>query len=154
LPLAVFGLFLGDVLWFELGRRVPPTFFLRRWLDKLAGGVDGHLSEHPIKTLFVSKFAYGMGHLAIMRMGALSKIGIREFLRRDFWSSLPWFLLVWGLGYGTGTVLPHLKNYLRYVEVGVALGVLALVSAQHITRYGAKLRGRRKTETSKGGPVE
>ncbi len=138
LPLAILGMFLGDMLWFEIGRRVPQTFFLRKYLDRLSEGADGHLTENPIRTLFISKFAYGMGHLAIMRAGTIDGTSLKEFLKKDFMASLPWFILVWGLGHGTGTMLPHLKSYLKYVEIGIAAGIILLLAIQHLVRYEAK----------------
>ena len=149
LPLAILGLFLGDILWFEIGRRAPKTFFLRKYLDRLAENVDGHLTDWPIRTLFISKFAYGIGHLAIMRIGTFGEASLKKFLKKDFFASLPWFVLVWGLGYGTGAVLPYLKNYLKYAELGIAAGIIILLAIQHLVRYEAKKIGAKRDEATK-----
>ncbi|MFH0890594.1 MAG: hypothetical protein V1856_01005 [Candidatus Liptonbacteria bacterium] len=138
LPLAILGLFWGDILWFEMGRRLPKEFFLRKWMNRLTEGVDEQLNGHPIRTLFITKFAYGMGHFAIMRIGTIANISLKEFLRRDFWASLPWFVIVWTLGYVTGTVLPHLRQYFKYAEIGIAAGIIILIATQHLARYEAK----------------
>lgn len=138
IPLAIMGIFLGDVICFEIGRRLSPASRIRTYLDKLTERFDDHLTDHPFRTMFISKFAYGMGHFAIIRIGTIDGISLKEFIKRDIMVSLPWFIIVWTLGYGTGAILIHLRRYLHYAEVAIAIGVLLLIGLQYIFTYEAK----------------
>lgn len=120
------GVFVGDLLWYQAGvwlLRTPTLAPLRFWLERLTARFDRHLLQRLWRTLFVSKFAYGLHHPILMRAGA---IGIPP--RRFFWSDVPatllWVAIVGGLGYGTSasvTAFHRLRIVERVLGVGLVL---------------------------------
>ena len=84
--------------------------------------------------MFISKFAYGMGHITSFRVGALG-MEPAKFIKTNSLVSVPWFFLVSGLGFASGASFLLFKEYLRFAEIAILLGVAVLVGFQHLVRY-------------------
>lgn len=131
------GVLLGDSLWYLLGYKINHSDTrIGRWLVKATGRLDEHLLKNPLRTIFISKFIYGIHHLILARAGVL-KLKYKEFFKDDIISNLGWIAIVGGLGYLSGASFIYIKRYLRFAEYALVLGlILFLVSDYFISKYG------------------
>jgi len=128
-PTAVFS---GDWMWYGIGRwgRLPAAR-LSRWACRLAGPIDGQLAKRPGRAIFISKFAYGLNHITLMRAGAM-KIAPKVFLLGDTPAGVMWMLIIGGLGYGFGASAALLKGYIHYSEMGLLAGLLVIFGLRKV----------------------
>lgn len=127
----VLAALLGDVLLFELGRRMDPA-----WLDK-----------HGSKLGFTKRNRYRVEHL-FLRWGSLTLIltrslvahvsavvslmaGASSFVRGEFWLNcligrLGWLLIYFGFGYFVGGDLIMAGSFLGYFSLTL-LGILLIL---------------------------
>lgn len=111
---ALGGAFLGDWLWYMLGLRLSRFTLIKKLSDRIASPFDAHLKEWPFRTLFISKFTYGIGHLLLTRAGLL-KFSRAEFFKADTVAILVWAIIVGGLGYLSSASFVLVHRYLRIV---------------------------------------
>lgn len=142
LTLAVFGgVFIGDALWYYAGSRLSERApsFLARWIERIARPFDAHLRERPLHTIFISKFAYGMHHALLARAGMIG-VPFQKFLRSDITASIVWALIIGGAGYASSASFVFFKHYLRFAEIVILTGILALAALEYIvTRRSKKI---------------
>ena len=119
------GTVIGDMLWYLLGYRGLQNLpRIKRWADRIAEPFDGHLTLRPFRTLFVSKFIYGVHHAFWVRWGIL-KFPLRGLAVFDLFTSAWWIGIIGGLGYFSRSGLHPLGRYVRYTEM-LLLGVVVL----------------------------
>ena len=130
----VLGIFTGDFLWYRLGIFVanhPSLEWVDRRIEKLARVIDEQLDARPIHTLFISKFTYGLNRIALLRAGA-RKVPLITFLEADIMAVVAWLLIIGGISFGLSRSLAEAKKYIKYVEVGFVIGILAFIIITHI----------------------
>lgn len=122
------GVLIGDIFWYAMGSRISGNAqsFFARWIERIAHFFDKHIRQRPFRTIFISKFAYGMHHALLARAGMI-RLPFREFLRNDIAASALWILIVGGLGYGSSVSFIFLKHYLRFTEVVILAGILLIL---------------------------
>ena len=138
--LAIFGgVMLGDSFWFWLGHKINHSnTWLSRWLVAKTGRFDEALLNNSLRTIFISKFVYGAHHLMMMRAGVI-KLKFREFFKDDFAANLVWVFIIGGLGYLSGASFQFVKQYLKFTEYALAIGVALFFIADFlIGKYGLK----------------
>jgi membrane protein DedA with SNARE-associated domain len=125
LSVAFVGVLFGDALWYRAGvllkvraKRVEVL------VGKIARPFDYHLEKRPFRTIFISKFIYGLHHAILMRAGMLH-IPFRKYLKIDIVSTLIWGAVVAGLGYFSSISFTENRHELRSVEIKLLLGILA-----------------------------
>ncbi len=121
------GVFLNDLFWYSLGslaekNKLP---FPKR-LSGFVSVIDGKIKKNPFLTLAVSKFAYGFCRLTMVRMRVL-KIPLRDFIKINMPVSFAWITLIVGISYAFSSSILHLKKYIKFAEVGLALAILAFL---------------------------
>jgi membrane protein DedA with SNARE-associated domain len=132
--IALSGAFIGDIVWFWLGRRfMNSSALLKRWTDRIASPFDGHIRERPFRTIFLSKFAYGLHRFLLARAGAFG-MHIFEFIRLDAVAILLWIGVIGGLGYFSGTSVQLIRHYLKFTEVAVGVAIFAFIVFEYFTR--------------------
>lgn len=134
------GILIGDTLWYKLGAYVVNSD--RRAVKavwRLTKPFDTHMKERPLRTIFVSKFAYGIHHVLLMRAGAIG-IPFRKFIEDDAISSLCWIFVVGGLGYFSSYSFGLTKEYLRFAEIALLIGIIVFVLLENIIRQLLKNR--------------
>lgn len=139
LPVAIAGVLLGDILWFRFGAYMEMAFpWVKRWVTRQAGPVKKFLINRPYHTIFVMKYAYGMGRATQTCAGAI-KMPFATFLKADLIASACWMCVIGGLGYFGAASMAHYKQYLKYAEVGLVIGIAIIVISSHIvSRYEMK----------------
>lgn len=130
------GTLIGDILWYYLGLKLNNSLrfaFLRAWMDKISKPFDFQLHKRPFKTIFASKFLYGLHHAILMRTGNL-KLPINKFLRIDAAAIVFWVMLVGSLGYVSSVSFSFFKHFLKFAEIMLAIGFLAFLLLIHFIR--------------------
>lgn len=121
------GTFLADMLWYWVGKKFKaPTYLLGKWVERLASPLDEHLQKRTKRTIFVSKFTYGLHHIMLMRSGALN-IPLKEYLPDAFLATIPWIIIIGFLGFASSASLFFIRRYLRFVEVGLFIMLLIFI---------------------------
>jgi len=129
---ALWGMILGDNLWYSLGFKLRNSnTALNRWAEKLAQSFDEHFKKHPFRTIFLSKFTYGVGHAIFFRSGAI-RIKWNKLEQSDILATLFWMLIVGGLGYFTSASFSLVKHYLKFGEVALLLGLIIFFALEHL----------------------
>lgn len=130
------GTLSGDALWYFIGHKLNHSENrVNKWIVRATGHLDNHLLNAPLRTIFISKFIYGIHHLILIRVGVI-KIRFKEFIKNDILSSLAWFFVVGGLGYISGTSFGLLRQYLRFIEVGLVFAVILFLAGEIVlARY-------------------
>ncbi len=126
--LAFAGAIIGDNIWYVLGEiaREKNRFSkIRRLAEKATGSFDEHLKSHPMKTFFVSKFAWGLHRPIVFKSGIL-KVPFGSFLKGNAIATAVWIFFVGGLGYLSSVVLGA-RRYLRYTEISLLSAILVFV---------------------------
>lgn len=118
-----FGVQLGDSLWYLLGYKINHSDTkIGRWLVRITGQFDEHLTNSTLRTIFISKFIVGFHHFLLARAGVL-KIKYNEFFKDDFVANIAWLAIVGGLGFLSGASFVLVKEYLKFAEIALALGL-------------------------------
>ncbi|MCL5017563.1 MAG: VTT domain-containing protein [Patescibacteria group bacterium] len=126
-----FGIIFGDLLWYRLGIKLDKTNSrLLRWAEKIAAPFDGHLISRTFHTIFISKYTYGIHHAILVRAGML-RFPLRRFVGYDAISTSVWIFVVGGLGYFSSLYFSMIKNYIKFAEIGLLLGILLFVFTSH-----------------------
>lgn len=129
---AFLGVLFGDFLWYWAGSWIKtPSFFFWRWVQRIAQPFDAYLKRKPFRTIFVSKFAYGVHHALLFRAGVLG-IRLTELAKVDFLSTSFWMSIVIGLGYASGVSFAYIKHYFRFAEFILLAGFIVFVLIEHI----------------------
>lgn len=129
----------GDILWYKLGEFLEPyDNRVVRWLKTVTNPLGRHLLEHPKKSLFLSKFLYGVNHAILCKAGALH-IPLKRFIRDDLPANIFWILIIGGLGYASSAGVVHIRHSIRYAELGLVVGLILLMIISRIfTHYFKK----------------
>ncbi len=132
LVVVVSGVLIGDNLWYQLGGwlKCHSSNSFYRWTERLTKPFDQHLIERPLKTIFFSKFTYGLNHLILVRAGALG-IKWKKLEESDLLATCVWIMIVGGLGYLSSASLQSFRHYLRFGELALALGAVAFVVIEY-----------------------
>ena len=137
---ALWGMILGDNLWYSLGLKIKDSSrlaFLTVWAEKIAKSFDNRLINHPIKTIFIAKFTYGFNRAILIRAGML-KLKWTKVEQSDILATLLWMVIVGGLGYFASASFSLAKNYLRFAEVALVLGLLLFFGLEYLVTQKTK----------------
>ncbi|MBI4993828.1 VTT domain-containing protein [Candidatus Wolfebacteria bacterium] len=130
------GTIIGDMIWYYFGSWAN-KFLLVAKLAKKIKIFDDHLIKRPFHTMVISKFAYGLHHLILMRAGALN-FDFKKFVKYDFVSGAVWISSIGVLGYLSGASFLAIKKYLKFTEVGLLLAIFIFILAEYFIRRKSK----------------
>lgn len=133
-PLALASVLIGDVLWYLLGANLEKIYLIHRleqWIKRITERFDEHLKERTGRTLFISKFTYGFGHLMVVRAGMLG-LKPKEFFQKNISATVAWALIVWSLGYFSSTPFLFARRYLHFTERALLIAVLTFFLLEYI----------------------
>lgn len=119
------GVFIGDVIWYLVGRHLKETR-LGRWLGKKyerAGDwMDRFITDHYAKFSIVSRFMYFTTHPMFFLVG-WHEYPFKKFLWVTFYSSIIWLSVVFGVGYFFGLTV----DLIGFQQVAKRAEILALI---------------------------
>jgi membrane protein DedA with SNARE-associated domain len=120
------GGIVGDLVWYKIGAYLQgKDNRLVRWLKKMTDPLAPHLLERPKRSLFLSKFLYGINHAILCKAGALG-LPLKEFVKDDLPGNIAWILIVGGLGYASSAGVVQVGRSLKYIEIGLVVGIILL----------------------------
>ncbi len=147
LVVVLLSVFIGDVLWYQLGKHVIPKFpKVVRVVERLAQPFDKHLFDRPARTLLMTKFTYGVHHAVLIRAG-MFQMDFRRFVKNDILAILIWVGVIGGLGLFSSLSLEYMRKYVRFVEVSLLVGLLSFFVFERILRFVSQKE--LQTETKK-----
>ena len=117
IAIAAFASFLGDQLYFWVGRRYG-TALLTRYpsLQPRAARVNGLLERHHLLVILSIRFLYGLRVAGPMAIG-MSRVSWPRFMLLNGLAAILWALLSAGMGYGAGHALAYLLKGIDADEV-------------------------------------
>lgn len=108
------GVLGGDLLWYWVGLRLRErTGWITKWAKNIAEPFDNHLMFRTIRTIFLSKFIYGVHHAILIRSGML-KIELKKYCKIDFVTTIIWMVIVGGLGFISSISFDRIKHLLKF----------------------------------------
>ncbi len=132
---ALVGATLGDIVWYKLGEYLEnKDNRLVRWLKTATNPLGPYLLNHPKKSLFISKFLYGINHAILAKAGAM-RMPLNELIRNDLPANLFWIITIGSLGYASSAGLVHMRHPVRTAELGLLIGILTIIMLAHIFAY-------------------
>ena len=134
---AATGAFLGDQLWFLVGRRYGPTIF-QRW-PKLQRGealVHAQLDKHGAWIVMAMRFAVGLRMAIPLAMGASTSMSHGRFALLNALGAVVWSILFSVAGYVFGATVTALYERARHegeILLAIALGAsVVYVVLRHV----------------------
>ena len=108
IAIAALASFLGDQLYFLVGRRYGAALLVRYpSLQLRAARVRGLLDRHHLPLILSIRFLYGLRIAGPIAIG-MSSVSWPRFLLLNGLGAVLWAMLVASLGYGAGHALVHL----------------------------------------------
>lgn len=150
----ILGDIIPDITYYYVGR-----FGNHRKLGEKYGARFGALSrnfklieklwrDHGKKTMFFSKLAYGLSTPFLISAG-LVNMPLRRFVSYAVPVTLAQYLILMLIGYGLGHSFQAAAGYFRYIELGVALVVIIIITYFVLSSYAREQLGELETEEKK-----
>lgn len=131
------GVIIGDNIWYVFGETMSEKSFFGRFITRVTQPFDEHLRNKTVRTIFISKFAYGLYRPIILRAGML-RLSFKQFIEGDIAASVLWIFLVGGLGYLSSASFFLIRRYLRYTEVSLLFGLILFILVSNFLRRLSK----------------
>ncbi len=134
LLLVFLGTIIGDNIWYVLGELLgeKKSFLkVKKFIEKATSPFDEHLKNRTARTIFISKFTYGLCKSILLKAGAM-KISFRKFIKADLAATFMWIFLVGGLGYLSSASFLAVRHYLRYTELTLLLGIAIFILISYV----------------------
>lgn len=123
-----FGVLIGDTLWYLLGVWFTGSIpVVNAWVTRLARPFDHRLHKRSVRTIFISKFMYGLHRSILIRAGSAG-VPLKTFIKADLLAATLWILIIGGLGYLSSASLSLFKHYIRFTEVAILLALIIFLA--------------------------
>ncbi len=102
--IAIFGVILGNMLWYYLGHKLSDKSFAKKIITRAENAVTYFLPrfrEKPFKSIFFSKFIYGVNRATVIVSGVL-RVKFALFMEAEVLASIVWVALYSIIGYFLG----------------------------------------------------
>lgn len=137
--IAVVAVLLRDSLLRGIGKKMAKSHhWIDRWSEGIAAPFEPHLTARPTHSLLVAKFVYGLHLAIILRIGAL-KISDKKFYTAEAVAIPVWITAICTLGYISAISFFAARSYLRFVEIGLLVALVAYGLLHHyLSRYSKR----------------
>jgi membrane protein DedA with SNARE-associated domain len=125
----VLGIASKSYLGYQLGAWLEKKYPHNRFLKYIEGKIFYFLprfKERPFWSVFLSKFIYGINHLAIILSGYL-KINFKTYFKAEFSSSILWLIEFLALGYFFSYAAIGYSKDIRKFSVIILLFIVAFI---------------------------
>jgi membrane protein DedA with SNARE-associated domain len=136
------GTFIGDQLYFHLGRRRGEAFLAKRpaWGARVSRA-KRFLEGHHVAFILGFRFFYGLRTVSPFAIG-MSDVGLRRYLLLNTLGGLIWSVAVALLGYSVGEGAEALLGRVKEIEAWLFLGVAVVGSAVWLGYFMQRRRQR------------
>lgn len=140
LAIMITGDVVPDTAYYLFGRYGERKELISRYARKIGVGVEHFdavrrlLDKHPAKTMFLTKFAYGLSTPLLILTGAIG-MPFRRFIRLTAAISVIQYSVLLALGYNFGRSLKLVSGTLEVVQLAAAGIVAAAVAYYFLMRY-------------------
>ena len=122
---ALLGTFLGDIFWYQLGKRYGENFVSKygRWFfmtPQRFEKLKNLITKNGGLFIFISKFMYNLNHISLVAAGTIG-FNFRKFLRFQIFISIGWVLAFISLGYFFAHNLAGLQHDVKVFTIVVVL---------------------------------
>ena len=133
------GVLAENVLWFWIGatlKRKSTRF--NYWAEKIARPFDEHIINKTARTLFISKFTYGINRAILVRAGSLG-VDFKKLLKGSLSAAFILVSIIGSAGYFSGASFDFAKRYIKLGEFTIFVFVALLFVADHfVSKYFRK----------------
>jgi membrane-associated protein len=116
---------LRDTALFLIGRWLHPESVLSRIADRFKH-MDHLWTRHTVKTLMISKWAYGLSFPMLISAG-LTKLSVKKFVMIAFLVTMFQYAVLIALGFYFGKSYQLLSTYIVGAQLFLALGIVIIV---------------------------
>lgn len=144
-PISIAGIFIRDIILYKIGEKYIEKIINKygRFLfltPKRFSAISQKLKNSRGKTIFASKFLYGLNHITILAVGA-SKIEFKRFLKLDILTIIFWEMIMLGLGFFLGHSFSLLRRYVKDVSIFLAIVVVVFIITELLIKKLIKFNG-------------
>jgi membrane protein DedA with SNARE-associated domain len=142
---AVLGTIIGDLFWFEMGKRLKGTK-LGCWLDKRYERTGEWVNDWIVSRYhwyaIVSKFMYFTTRPTIFLAG-WHGFDSKKFFKITIYATLIWAFIILAIGYGFGYTIgllgfKHVLRRIEFIAIGIFVGLFVI-------EWGVRKLVRKKT---------
>ena len=135
--ISLIGVLIGDVLWYGLGNALQGKVYAMKLLRHAEKSVLFFLPrfrERPFKSIFFSKFIYGVNHATLIMSGVL-RVKFRLFMKAEVLASFAWVVLFLTAGYFFGSAAIWFSHRATRFILIVVLFMVVFVLLRKILIY-------------------
>lgn len=145
---ALVGVVLGNIMWYNLGAKLKDAKLTRRILKRAERIMIFFLPEfreNPFKSIFFSKFIYGANRATVIMSGVLH-IPFKLFFRAEFLASIVWVVLYFEIGYFFGYAAVSTTHKVGEFALMALLFMVAFILIQKLITHQYERHERKKLE--------
>ncbi len=146
--IAIFGVILGNMLWYYLGHKLSGKSFAKKIIIRAENAVRyflPHFREKPFKSIFLSKFIYGVNRATVIVSGVL-RVKFSLFMEAEVLASIVWVVLYATIGYFFGYAAIQVTHKAGYFALLILVFVVVFILLQ---KFLASYYERREHEKDK-----
>jgi membrane protein DedA with SNARE-associated domain len=143
--LASAGIFIRDIILYKLGEKYGEQIAVKYGkffciTPQRFSAITKRLQKSRGKTIFFSKFLYGLNHITILAVGA-SKINFKRFLKLSVVTIIFWEAVMLSFGYFLGHSFTLLKHYAKDISIFLAAIVIIFILLELAIKKFVKFNG-------------
>lgn len=146
--IALVGVVLGNIMWYNLGAKLKDARLTRRILKRAERIMIFFLPEfreNPFKSIFFSKFIYGANRATVIMSGVLH-IPFKLFFKAEFLASIVWVVLYFEIGYFFGYAAVSTTHKVGEFALMALLFMVAFILIQKLITHQYERHERKKLE--------
>ena len=137
--ISLFGVVFGNTMWYYIGTKLKDSGFAKRiikWSEKAITFFLPRFREKPFKSIFFSKFIYGVNRATVIMSGIL-RVPFMLFFKAELLASVLWVALYFSVGYFFGYAAVNMThNASRFALLAIFFVVAFILIQKLITnRY-------------------
>ncbi len=144
------GVILGNMLWYYLGHKISHKSFAKNIILRAEKAVNyflPHFHQKPFKSIFFSKFIYGVNRATVFMSGVF-KIKFRLFMEAEVLASIVWVLLYAAVGYFLGYAAIEMTKNVALLALLTVLFVVGYILLKKIFAHYYVRREHKKEKNS------
>jgi len=137
-PITILAIFTRDIVLYKIGKKYGDKFIGRfgKFIFINQGKfnrIKNRLARHQKKTIFLSKFLYGLNHITIIAVGSAG-IKFKDFLKINIITIVFWELIMLSLGFFLAHSFTLIRHYVRDFSIFLAFVVLFFIALEFLLR--------------------